>query len=415
VTHLSPIALQHRRRNWLAFFVDYVFFGIGLTFASVTTTLPAFAAALTDNKVLIGAVPAIWTGGWLLPQLFAARYLSDQPRKYPILFWGQVLGRPILGAFAVWLFFAGIHQPALTLALFLLAMLIFSTTDAVVALAWFDLLGKAMAPETRGRMFGLAQIVMGLCALGAGALVQYLLGPRGPSFPVNYAIIFGLGAIMFLISQIACVFIVEPPESVVARRPTLRAYLPQLFRLLRADAAFGRVAAIRLLAGLGGLASAFYVLHATSVLQLPPAAIGLFAGAATVGTTLAGIALGPVADRFGSHRVVQISTWSQVLVPVLALLFHFGAFGAAGKTLYPVLYVLLGLYEGSLVMGFLNYVLEIAPPGQRPNYMGLINTLSGLLIVVPLLGGWILEHSSYPLLFALAATGTLLSGLLTLA
>jgi MFS family permease len=220
---------------------------------------------------------------------------------------------------------------------------------------------------------------------------------------------------MFAISQIACLFIVEPPENVAAERPTLRDYLPQLFQLLRTDAAFSRVAAIRLLAGLGSLASPFYVLHATGVLQLPPAAIGLFTGAATIGATLAGIGLGPVADRYGSHRVVQISTWSQVLVPVLALLFHFGLFGAANKALYPVVYVLLGLFEGSLVMGFLNYVLEIAPPGQRPNYMGLTNTLSGLLIVMPLLGGWILEQSSYPVLFALAAVGTLLSALLTLA
>jgi MFS family permease len=414
VTHLSPIALRHRRRNWAAFFGDYVLFGIGLTFASVTTTLPAFAAALTDNKVLIGAVTAIWTGGWLLPQLFAARYLSDQPRKYPIMFWGQIMGRPILGVFAIWLFFAGAVQPGLTLALFLIAMLIFSTTDAVVALAWFDLLGKAMAPETRGRMFGVGQIVMGLGALGAGALVQYLLGPRGPGFPVNYAIVLGLGAFMFLASQVACIFIVEPPESVPAQRPTLREYLPQLFGLLRTDAAFGRIAMVRLLAGLSSLASAFYVLHATTVLQLPAGAIGLFAGAATIGGALAGIALGPVADRFGSHRVVQISSWSQVLTPVLALAFHYRLAGAAGPALYPVLYVLLGLFEGSMVLGFMNYVLEIAPQGQRPSYIGLINTLTGVLIFVPLIGGWILEHTSYPVLFALAAAGTLVSALLAM-
>jgi hypothetical protein len=185
VTHHSLVAVQHRRRNWLAFFGDYVFFGIGITFASDTTTLPAFAAALTDNKVLIGAVSAIWTGGWLLPQLFAARYLSDQPRKYPIMFWGQLVGRPIMGVFAIWLLFAGLQPPALTLGLFFLAMLIFSVTDAVVALAWFDLLGKAMAPETRGRMFGLGQVVTGLGALGAGVIVRNLLGPGGPSFPVN--------------------------------------------------------------------------------------------------------------------------------------------------------------------------------------------------------------------------------------
>jgi MFS family permease len=165
---------------------------------------------------------------------------------------------------------------------------------------------------------------------------------------------------------------------------------------------------------LGSLASSFYVVHATSAMQLPPAAIGLFAGAFTIGTTLAGLGLGPVADRHGSHRVVQVATWSQVFVPVLALLLHFGVFGESKQLTYLVLYVLLGLFDGSLVMGFLNYVLEIAPAGQRPNYMGLTNTLSGLLILMPLLGGWILEVGSYPLLFGLAAAGTLLSALMAL-
>ena len=46
--------------------------------------------------------------------------------------------------------------------------------------------------------------------------------------------------------------------------------------------------------------------------------------------------------------------------------------------------------------------------------MGLTNTLSGLLVLVPLVGGWILEHTSYPLLFSLAAVGTLAGALLAL-
>ena len=414
MTHLSPIAVRHRRRNWIAFFGDYVFFGIGLTFASVTTTLPAFAAALTDNKVLIGAVSAAWTGGWLLPQLFAARYLSDRPRKYPIMFWGQLFTRPIIALFVIWLLLVGTRFPSVTLAFFFVTMLVFSAADAVVALAWFDLLGKSMAPEARGRMIGIGQVVTGLGALGAGALVKVLLGPNGPAFPLNYAIIFGLGSLMFTISQVACILIVEPPESVAAVRTSLRDYLPQLVGLLRSDAAFNRVTLARLTAGLGSLASAFYVLYATSELHLPPAAIGLFAGAATIGSALAGVVLGPVASRYGSHRVAQISAWSQVAVPVLALLFHFGLFGAASSTLYPLLFLLLGLFEGSLMLGFTNYVLEIAPPGQRPTYIGLTNTLTGLLVVMPLLGGWILEHGSYPLLFGLAAAGTSLSALLCL-
>jgi MFS family permease len=133
-----------------------------------------------------------------------------------------------------------------------------------------------------------------------------------------------------------------------------------------------------------------------------------------LGTALAGVLLGLVADRAGTHRVIQIVTWCQFAVPALALLFSTGIFGPATGLLFPLLYVLMGIFDGSLLLGFLNYVLEISPPGQRPTYMGLTNTLSGLLVLVPLAGGWILEHANYPLLFVLAAVGTLAAALLAL-
>ena len=414
MTHNHPIARKHLRRNWIAFFGDYLFFGIGLTFASTSTILPAFAAALTNNKILIGATSAIWTGGWLLPQIFAAHWLSDKPRKWPIMFWGELIGRPIFILFVIWLLIAGPRYPTLTLIFFFITITYFVITDAVVALTWFDMMGKALAPETRGRMLGIGQVVTGVAALGAGALIRYAFSSDGPMFPYNFALILGMASAAFTLSEISCALIVEPPEAVAEERPTLRDYLPQLARLMRQDHAFSRVTAVRLLAGLGALASTFYVLYATQVLALPAASIGLFAGAATVGTALAGVLLGFVADRVGTHRVVQIVTWCQFTVPALALLFHLGVFGSATGLLFPLLYVLLGIFDGSVLLGFLNYVLEISPPGQRPTYMGLTNTLSGLLVLVPLAGGWILEHASYPALFVLAAVGTLLAAILAL-
>ncbi|MBM2849279.1 MAG: hypothetical protein HW418_2221 [Anaerolineales bacterium] len=414
VTHHSPIAQQHFRRNWIAFFGDYVFFGLGLAFASTSTTLPAFAAMLTDNKILIGAVSSVWLGGWLLPQVLAANFLSNKPRKYPIMMWGQIIGRPAFPLFVVWILAGGVRFPTLTLILFLAMLAYFAGTDALVALAWFDLMGKALAAETRGRMIGIGQVAGGVAAVGVGALVRYLLGAQGPRFPMNYAIIFGLASLCYGVSLAACALIVEPPEAVAEARPTLREYLPQLARLLREDAAFSRVTLVRLLAGLGGLAASFYVVYATEVVRLPASAIGLFAGANTVGIAIAGITLGLVADRKGSHRVVQISSWLAVCVPVLALIIHSGVLGTTGVWIYPGLYVLLGMVEGSVMLGYLNFVLEIAPPGERPMYMGLTNTLAGLLVAIPLVGGYLLELTSYPVIFALAAAGTLAGAALSL-
>ena len=412
------IRQRHWRRNAFAFFADYVGFGVGMIFANTTTTLPAFAAVLTDNKIVIGAISSLWAGGWLLPQIFAAHYLSDKPRKYPIMMTWELIGRPAIVLFVLWVALGGTRYASLTLVFFLLAIMVFRLTDALVALAYWDLFGKAVPAHRRGRLFGLAQVLTGVAAIGATAALQYLLGPNGPIFPYNYAAIFGLACAGFAVSTLGCALIVEVPEveGVPEAAPTtsLRAYVPVLTRLWQSDPAFRKVTLVRVLSGLGGLATSFYVVYATDVLRLPPAALGLFAGAATAGSVLAGLVLGPVADRFGPQRVVKIVTWAECAVPLLALLCHLGVFGAAVNVVYPLLYLLLGLFEGSYMLGFNNYILAISPAGQRPTYMGLANTFAGLLIVVPILGGYLLEVTSYPVLFGVAALGTLGAAVLAL-
>jgi hypothetical protein len=51
----------------------------------------------------------------------------------------------------------------------------------------------------------------------------------------------------------------------------------------------------------------------------------------------------------------------------------------------------------------MNYLLEIAPPGMNSAYVGLGNTISGVMMIVPPLGGALLELTSYPVLFGLTA------------
>ena len=50
-----------------------------------------------------------------------------------------------------------------------------------------------------------------------------------------------------------------------------------------------------------------------------------------------------------------------------------------------------------------NYALELAPAGQRATYIGLLNTISGVTIVLPTIGGWLLRTTSFGVLFSLTA------------
>src|SRR5512134_609602 len=239
-------------RNWWSIFFDYVFFGVGLTFAHVGTVLPSFAATLTDSKALIGMVSAVWLGAWLLPQLFAANYLTNKPRKYGYMVWGAAIGRPMFWILALLLATGWLARwPLLLLTAFLLGLGWFAGTDAFVAIAWFDIFGKAMGPSERGRLIGIGQVVHGILAIGAGALVGYLLSDTGLPYPLNYAAIFGLAGLAFSLSWVAITFMVELPEAVPESpmAASWREFGPRLAEIWRNDPIFARAIIVRMLVG----------------------------------------------------------------------------------------------------------------------------------------------------------------------
>ncbi len=412
----SELGAQMLRRNASALVVDYAFFGMGLAFAGTSTTLPALAARLTSNAVLIGMVGALWNGGWLLPQIAAAHYLTPKTRKLPVAIAVAWVGRPVFLALALFLLLGGVRWPAVALTFLLGAVFYFAATDALVAVAWFDVLAKAIPGKLRGRVVGIGQIISGLLSLGAGATVRALLAEGGPPFPINYALILVLATAAFFVSTGSFYFIREPVEAVPAQRPQLAHVVPRLVRHLREDSRFRHVTIARLLIGLSAMPMPFYAVYATLERGLPEASIGIFLVAQTFGGLVAGLVLGPIADRKGAHRVVQLMALFQFLAPALALLAARLSVGTpqALTALFALVFLFLGIGEGSTMLGLLNYVLEIAPPPDRPSYVGLTNTLAGMIVLYPIIGGWIATRWGYEAVFALAALIVLIGGLLAL-
>src|SRR5262245_24787042 len=77
----DAFARRQLRHNVGALGADYALFVVGLTFASQSTILPAFAEHLGASNVVIGAIPALMTLGWFLPSLFAAPYTRSRERR----------------------------------------------------------------------------------------------------------------------------------------------------------------------------------------------------------------------------------------------------------------------------------------------------------------------------------------------
>lgn len=242
--------------------------------------------------------------------------------------------------------------------------------------------------------------------MAAGVAVSQILGPNGPAFPYNYGLLFLLGSAFLLVSLASFSLVREPKQEAQEQKQPWRVYLPRMMALLRQDKQFRLINIVRLLAGLGGLALPFYVVYATDILRISDEDIGLFVSAQVLGGIIASLGMGYLNERSGSKVVTQATVALGLITPIVALAIHYFAPHIAAVTYsYALVFVFIGANYSGYTQGFMNLVLEMAPPDERPAYVGLYNTVGGAVLVAPLLGGWLLQTTSYPVLFGMAAIG----------
>lgn len=401
----------HYGRNFRAFMTDVIFFGVAFSFVNPNSVLPAFVRQFTDSALVIGLVITVFNGGWLLPQLVTGRLINDKPRKRPYMLAG-LWGRALFWVIALSLCAGLARHPTAMLILFFVCLGLFAASDGFTSVAWFDILARSIPLERRGRLLGVAQAISGLAGTGVGALVGLILGSPNLPFPANYALIFTLAGVALVPSVVALAAIREPPPEDTGAEMSSQAKDGWLSPLLD-DPAFRRLVVCRILVSMMMLAIPFYVVYAADVLHMSESAIGGFVAAQTLAGMVAGPLLGLVSERWGPRYVIRIGSAAAVAGPLFALAAHLMNGGWMVQA-YPFVYVTLGVVNSTWMLGFFNYLLEIAPAGMRPLYVGLGNTIMGLLTLAPIVGGWLLEATSYTTLFGLTAALAALGFLFTL-
>jgi MFS family permease len=395
------------RWNFGAFVADYASFLIGFNFISVASVLPAFVRQLTDSAPLIGLASTIFNAGWTLPQLAAARVLENRPRKKGFLRAAMIwrISIPLI-AVALWSGLAS--RPTAMLTLFFACMAVFALSDGFVTLAWFEILARTIPERRRGRLIGLSQFIGGAAGIGVGVIVGRILQTR--SFPENYALLFTCASLGMAVSAVALLLLREPAPEV--RPSDDRVPSRSWLAVLAGDRDFRRLIACRMLVGMTSLATPFYVNHAADVMNLPERVIGGFVVASTAGSLASSIILGLGSERLGTRRIIHITSVVSIIGPIFVLAVDVLRVGWLTNA-YPVAFVTLGVSTSSWMLGFTNYMLEIAPERIRPAYVGLGNTLMGLMAFVPMFGGWLLQVSSFRVLFGLAGLLCALGAALT--
>ena len=399
----SEAAPRSYARNFILLIGNYVTFGLALVCFGSSTVVPLFMKRLTNSTPLIGFVAILFPLCWLIPQLIAARSIADKPRRKPYLVIPSIGTPLVFVVLAAAMFLANPERAQWLLPLFIVCMAILGTLDGLVGVPWLDFIGSAIPAQVRGRLMGLQDLLYGFMSVGIGALVTYLLSEQAPPFPHNFAWLAVCAGVMMLIALICFMCLREPPRhSVAERQLPWSEFLPAMGRILRTDRVFARLIAVRLLAGMSQLSMPFYVLYATTELGLPASAVGTFITAQVVSAALGSMILGYVYERRGSRLIIRIVTLAGLCAPLIALLApRLGLAGTPLLAAFALVFVAIGINGASLFLGYTNFIIEYCSPANRPAYLGLANTLAGPTMLAAILGGWVLQVTSYRFLFGL--------------
>jgi len=411
-TVISQNKLERKdfRWNFAMGLIHGTLFTGGQAFGNPDTILPVFLNHFTSSKILVGLSSTLLGSfggiGNVLPQLFVANRLETKVNKRPLLRAAITVRALCWGLLSLTtLLFAGSHPNLAVLSLFVF-LLVFTTMGGVASVPFYDIWGKALPSTVRGRFFGHRQFWGGTLAIGAGLIVKLILGSRNIEFPKNFSLLFFLAFIFMGISYLALGSVREPLHEVHTTSLPFKSFMKKVFRILKMDSNYRNFLVIQILGGASALGLPFYVLYARDILHVELKMVGIFLMAQMIGSVLSNILWAYLSDFAGNKRVVQLSTLLGIIPPLIALL---------APHQFPVLFILLftgiGFFVAGILIGKTNFLLDIAPPKERPLYIAVNGTLNIPIMLFPLLGGIIVQHISYTFLF-IVTTLLILSGLL---
>ena len=393
------------RWNFGANLWDIAFITFGMNLVSRTTIMPLLVSELTDSRVAIGLIQAIYSLGFLLPQLLTANYAEGLRINKPFVLLLGGLGERgpylFMGLVVLWL---AQPAPALALVLFFLLLAATAISNGMATPAWYSMIAKVIPTHRRGLWSGLSRSLGALLGIVGGAFSGWLLTHW--AFPRNYGYSFLIAAVFVTVSWLGLAANREPPSPTVKPRTSLGSYFRRLPAVLRRDRNYVRYLVSRSVSNLGAMAGGFFMVYGKENIAGALEQVGILT-AVLVGTqAVTNLLWGLVGDRKGHKAVLCGSAFFMALAALIGWL-------ASSPVWLWATFCLLGVAMSADSVSRMNIILEFCDPADRPTYIGLTNTLlAPARTLAPILGGALATQFGYRGMFLVALAASLLGSLM---
>ncbi|MFQ6131078.1 MAG: MFS transporter [Armatimonadota bacterium] len=422
------------RRNFALGVANGAAMQVSFTCMDPGIVLPAFFVHLMPaggtswwetSTFWVGLVSSLMWLGWLWPPAFIVHRIEAQHRKIPVYRLAATWRLLFLAVLVLLSTRAGRAQPTLLASLFAAGVFLWSSGMGVAWIPFFDVVGKAIPANRRGRFFGSRRFVGGILAFCSGLLIRYLLDEErsGLLFPTGYTTVFAMAWLATFAGVLSFIATREPLGPVPRRPMTWGQQLRRGPRILRRDRNYRILVGVRLLSALTNLSFPFMVPFAILRLEAAEPMVGVFVAIAMVSSTTSNVLWSYVSDEQGNRRLLLLTNALGLLSPTAILAApHFPpqpSWGFMGLSFTPQLLTvcvavfLVGFARTGQFMGETNFLLDIAPARRRPTYLGLMQTCLIPMAFAPLLGAALIGRPGdrpqhYELAFACSLIFTVL-------
>jgi MFS family permease len=396
----TQAGLRVPRKSTYAIFVWHGFFlALTRTTLDPNTVFPALVNSMVDSKTLFGILYAIMLGGPFVLNIAFGHFLHGKPRKKPYLLLGIYLrALSFLGMALVTLFFA-VEAPLLVVASLFGWIRLFSLSGGFAGISYADIVATLAPRGTRGRLYAAKQFAASVAMLLGALVVAGALGFGSLAYPANYAVILGIGSAGLIAASLGFWFIREDPShGQVGASETLGAFLARVPAIVRRDRAFLQFILSSNMASFSLMLLPFYMIFARGVLHVGVEWVGRYLLLQIGGAIVSNLIWGYLSGRKGSKAVLQTCIVMGGVIPLLAL-----ALRPLGPGAFGLIFVLVGFVVSGRSVGFEPYLLDLAPESQRTVYIGINGTLNFSRVLLPVLGGAVIDLFGFTAAFILTA------------
>ena len=363
------------------------------------TIFPALISNLTDSKITFGILYSIMIGTPYIFSIFLSRLMHMHKYTKKFLLVGIYLRSFSFLGMAIFAYLFGNKFPLLVVASLFFWIFLFSISGGLAGIAYGDIVGKLVEKGKRGNLFASRQFVMGITSFLGGLIVLNIFTISKIKFPYNYTIILFIGCAGLLVASNAFWFIKEPPSVIRnENNQSFKLFIKKVPAILKKDVNFTRFIVIENISSFSLMIFPFYILYAKDIFNINESYVGRYLIFQTIGAIFSNTLWGTISNRWGSKMIIRIFALLGSLTPVLAILLS-----KLGPDYYAIVFFIVGFLISGRAVGFESYLLDIAPSDNRIIYLGIRGTMNFLIVLLPIMGGFLITFMGYQLTFIIVA------------